>query len=271
MQGSAAKGPQRPLAHYADVAHVARVYDYLLGGKDYFTVDAKAAEEAILINPDLVSTARANRAFLARTTSYLAGQAGIRQFLDVGAGLPGNDNTHEVAQSIGPQSRIVYVDHDPIVLSHARALLISVPEGRVDYVEADLREPGAILAGAAGTLDFGRPVAVLLIDVLHLILDEEDPYELVRQLVAAVAPGSYVVISHAASDTGSGEMIVMAYRLNELMAQQTVPRSRRQVARFFTGLDLLEPGLVGVQQWRPAPDADPTAPAQMWAGIGRRP
>ncbi len=271
MQGSTAPGPQQALAHYADVAHVARVYDYLLGGKDYFAVDAKAAEEAIQLNPDLVSTVRANRAFLVRTTSYLAGQAGIRQFLDVGTGLPGNDNTHEVVQSIGPQSRIVYVDHDPIVLSHARALLTSAPEGRVDYVEADLREPGTILAEAAGTLDFGRPVAVLLIAVLHLILDEEDPYELVRQLVAALAPGSYVVISHAASDTGSGEMIVMADRLNELMAQQTVPRSRQQVARFFTGLDLVEPGLVRIQQWRPDPDADLTGPAQMWGGIGRRP
>jgi O-methyltransferase involved in polyketide biosynthesis len=271
MQGSTAPGPQQPLAHYADIAHVARVYDYLLGGKDYFAVDAKAAEEALQINPDLVSTVRANRAFLARTTSYLAGQAGIRQFLDVGAGLPGSGNTHEVAQSIGPQSRIVYVDHDPIVLSHARALLTSAPEGRVGYVEADLREPGAILAAAAGTLDFGRPVAVLLLAVLHLIPDEEDPYELVRQLVAAVTPGSYVVISHAASDTGSGEMTVMADRLNELMAQQTVPRSHQQVARFFTGLDLLEPGLIRIQQWRPAPDADLTTPAQMWGGIGHRP
>jgi SAM-dependent methyltransferase len=263
--------PGRPLPHYASVAHVARVYDYLLGGKDNFAVDREAAEQAMKINPDIVATARANRAFLVRATSYLAGEVGIRQFLDIGAGMPTNSNIHEVAQSIAPESAIVYVDHDPIVLSHARALLTSSPEGHTDYIEADLRDPEQILAEAARTLDFSRPVALMLIAVLHLIGDEDDPRDLVRRLVDALVPGSYVVISHAASDIGGGEMMPMAARLNTLMAQQSVPRSRQQVAAYFDqpGLELLEPGLVRVPEWHPAPGSTRTAheSAQMWAGV----
>src|SRR5580700_3024629 len=269
--GSTAPGPERPLAHYASVAHVARVYDYFLGGKDYFAVDREAAEQAMRINPDIVSTARANRAFLVRATSYLTREAGIRQFLDVGTGMPTNNNIHEVAQSIAPDARIVYVDHDPIVLTHARALLTGTPEGATDYIEADLREPGKILAEAARTLDFRRPVAIMLIAVLHLIVDQDDPYELVSRLVNAVVPGSYVVISHAASDIDSGAMISMASRLNELMAQQSMPRTHREVAYFFAGLDLLEPGLVRVPEWRPSSVSDSAARAQMWGAVGRKP
>jgi len=271
LPGSNTPGSERPLASYANVAHVARVYDYLLGGKDNFAVDRGAAEQAIRINPDIVPTARANRAFLVRTTSYLAGQAGIRQFLDIGTGMPTNNNIHEVAQSIAPESRIVYVDHDPIVLTHARALLNSVPEGVTDYIEADLREPGKILAEAAQTLDFSRPVAIMLIAILHLVLDRDDPYDLVSRLVNAVVPGSYVVISHAASDIDTGAMISMANRLNELMAQQAVPRTHREVAAFFAGLDLLEPGLVRIPEWRPASVSEAAVRAQMWGAIGRKP
>jgi hypothetical protein len=269
--GSTAPGPDRPLASYAGVAHVARVYDYLLGGKDNFAVDREAAEQAMRINPDVVSAVRANRAFGIRTTSYLVNQAGIRQFLDIGTGMPTNNNIHQVAQSIAPESRIVYVDHDPIVLTHARALLTSAPEGLTDYLEADLREPGKILAAAAQTLDFSRPVAIMLIAILHLILDRDDPYQLVSQLVNAVVPGSYVVISHAASDVDTGAMISMANRLNELMAQQSVPRTHREVACFYAGLDLLEPGLVRVPEWRPASVSDCAARAQMWGAVGRKP
>jgi hypothetical protein len=271
LPGSTAPGPQRPLAHYASVAHVARVYDYLLGGKDYFAVDREAAEQAMRINPDIVSTARANRAFLVRATSYLTREAGIRQFLDVGTGMPTNNNIHEVAQSIAPEARIVYVDHDPIVLSHARALLTSAPEGATDYIEADLREPEQILAEAAHTLDFSRPVAIMLIAILHLIVDADDPCGLVRELVDAVVPGSYVVISHVASDIDTGAMISMANRLNELMEQQAVPRTYREIAAFFAGLDLLEPGLVRVPEWRPASAGDAAVRAQMWGAIGRKP
>jgi hypothetical protein len=269
--GSTASGPERPLATYASVAHIARVYDYLLGGKDNFAADREAAEQAMRINPDIVSTARANRAFLIRTTSYLVSQVGIRQFLDIGTGMPTNNNIHEVAQSILPESRIVYVDHDPIVSTHARALLASVPQGATDYLEADLREPAKILAGAARTLDFSQPVAIMLISILHLILDRDDPYDLVSQLVNAVVPGSYVVISHAASDIDTGAMISMANRLNELMAQQAVPRTHREVAAFFAGLDLLEPGLVRVPEWRPASVSESAVRAQMWGAIARKP
>jgi hypothetical protein len=271
LPGSNAPGSERPLATYASIAHVARVYDYLLGGKDNFAADREAAEQAMRINPDIVSTARANRAFLIRTTSYLASQAGIRQFLDIGSGMPTNNNIHEVAQSITPESRIVYVDHDPIVSTHARALLSSAPEGATDYLEADLREPGKILAEAARTLDFSRPVAIMLISILHLILDRDDPYDLVSQLVNAVVPGSYVVISHAASDIDTGAMISMANRLNELMAQQAVPRTHHEVAAFFAGLDLVEPGLVRVPEWRPASVSDSAVRAQMWGAVARKP
>ena len=263
--------PGPPLAQYASVAHVARVYDYLLGGKDNFAVDREAAEQAMRIKPAVVPTARANRAFLARATRYLTAEAGVRQFLDIGTGMPASSNVHEVAQSVAPRSRVVYVDHDPIVLSHARALLISAPEGRTDFIEADLRQPLAILAEAARTLDFGRPVAVILTAILNLILDDDGPYQLVRQLVGALAPGSCVMISHAASDIGNGDMASMASRLNELMAQQTVPRSRDQVAGFFAGLELVDPGLVRVPEWRPALAVDAAAPAQMWAGVAVKP
>jgi len=198
-----------PLADYASVAHVARIYDYLLGGKDNFAADREAAQQAVLINPAVVSTARANRAFLARATRYLTAEAGLRQFLDIGTGMPASSNIHEVAQSVAPQSRVVYVDHDPIVLCHARALLISAAEGGTDFIEADLRQPFAILAEAARTLDFGRPVALILTAILNLIPDQDEPYQLVRQLVGALSPGSCVVISHAASDIGNGDMASM--------------------------------------------------------------
>ena len=263
--------PGPPLAQYASVAHVARVYDYLLGGKDNFAADREAAEQAMQINPAVVPTARANRAFLARATRYLTAEAGLRQFLDIGTGMPAGSNIHEVAQSVAPQARVVYVDHDPIVLTHARALLISAPEGRTDFIEADLRQPLAILAEAARTLDFARPVAIVLTSILHLIPDPEQPHQLVRQLVGALAPGSAVMISHAAADIGNGDMASMASRLNELMAQQTVPRTRDQVAGFFAGLDLVEPGLVRVPEWRPALSVDAAAPAQMWAGVAIKP
>jgi S-adenosyl methyltransferase len=263
--------PGPPLAQYASVAHVARVYDYLLGGKDNFAADREAAEQAMRINPAVVPTAHANRAFLARATRYLTAEAGLRQFLDIGTGMPAGSNIHEVAQSVAPESRVVYVDHDPIVLSHARALLISGPEGRTDFIEGDLRQPLAILTEAARTLDFGRPVAVILTAILHLIQDAEGPHQLVRQLVGALVPGSAVMISHAAADIGNGDMASMASRLNELMAQQTIPRTRDQVAAFFAGLDLAEPGLVRVPEWRPALAIDAAAPAQMWAGVAIKP
>jgi hypothetical protein len=270
-QQPASTDRDRWVPYDTSVAHIARVYDYWLGGKDNFAADREAAEQAIEVNPDIVVTARANRAFLRRAVTYLAREAGIRQFLDIGTGIPTNNNTHEVAQRIAPESRIVYVDHDPIVLSHARALLSSTPQGRTAYVDADLRAPARILAEAAPILDFGRPIAVMLVAILHFIAVDEDPRGIVRQLVDAVPSGSYLAISHPASDIDAGVMNDMARRLNQLMVQKATARSRDEVAAFFDGLDLVEPGLVRVPDWRPDSEIEAAPRCAMWAAIGRKP
>jgi hypothetical protein len=181
------------------VAHPARVYDYWLGGKDNFAPDRVAGDRVLAVTPGLRYRVRANRAFLGRTVRYLAAEAGVRQFLDLGTGIPSADNTHEVAQRVAPQARVVYVDNDPIVLRHAQALLRSAPGGVTTYIEADLRDPQPILRQAAATLDFSQPVAVMLLGVLHLVSDAEDPWRIVTELMAAVSPGSYLVISHPPS------------------------------------------------------------------------
>ncbi len=202
------------------VAHIARVYDYWLGGKDNFEADRQAGEEALAAYPDLVSSVRANRAFLARGVRFLAAEAGIRQFLDIGTGIPSADNTHEVAQSVAPESRVVYVDNDPIVLAHARALLVGGPEGSTDYLDADLRDTDKILDYARGLLDFSQPVAVMLVAVLHLIGPDDHPYSIVSQLMDAVPPGSFLLLSHVASDIEPEKMAEMGKRLNRLLAQK---------------------------------------------------
>jgi hypothetical protein len=188
---------QRPDAFDASVAHSARVHDYWLGGKDNYAADRAAGDAVMAAYPGIVMSVRANRAFLARAVRFPAAEAGIRQFLDVGTGIPTASNTHEVAQAIAPDCRVVYVDYDPVVLAHARALLTSSPEGATDYIDADLRKPGAILAEAARTLDFTRPVAVMLIAVMHLVVDEDDPYGIVRTLLAGVPSGSYLALSQS--------------------------------------------------------------------------
>lgn len=255
------------------VAHIARVYDYWLGGKDHFEADREVGDEAIRAYPDTRSSVRANRAFLRRSVRYLAAEAGIRQFLDIGTGLPSANNTHEVAQTIAPESRVVYVDNDPIVLAHARALLTSSPEGATGYLDADARDTGKILAEAAQLLDYREPVGVMLVAILQFIKDEDDPYQLVASLMAAAPPGSYLVITHVPSDmpgqaAGAREA---AGLLSQLMAQRVTPRDHAQVARFFDGLRLIEPGVVPVQQWRPDGDAEATARAAMWGGVGKKP
>jgi len=253
------------------VAHVARVYNYWLGGKDYFPADRAAGEQAIRAFPDIVLSARANRAFLARTVRFLAGQAGIRQFLDIGTGIPSANNTHEVAQSVAPESRIVYVDNDPVVLIHARALLTSDPAGVTDYIDADLRDPEQILAGAARVLDFSRPVAVMLMAILQHVGDEDDPYQVVSTLMGAVPPGSYLALSHPAKDIDAEAMAKMADSLNKMMAEKVTFRDRPAVARFFGGLELVEPGMVQASKWRPANDAEAASPAALWGGVARKP
>ena len=252
------------------VAHPARVYDYWLGGKDNFAADREAAERVLAVAPGLRFRVRANRAFLGRTVRFLAADAGIRQFLDIGTGIPAADNTHEVAQRAAPDSRVVYADNDPIVLLHAQALLRSSPEGVTDYVQADLRDPELIVRLAAKTLDFGQPAAVMLLGILHLIQDSEDPWGIVARLMAAVPAGSYLVISHPAIDIRPGQAEAQRVYNERVSTPQTL-RTRDEVARFFDGLELIEPGLVQIHQWRPAPDEfTPDGVVSAHGGVGRK-
>jgi SAM-dependent methyltransferase len=252
------------------VAHVARVYNYWLGGKDNFAADRAAGEQSIKAFPNIVLSARANRAFLARAVRFLAQQAGIRQFLDIGTGIPSANNTHEVAQAAAPQSRVVYVDNDPVVLNHARALLASDPAGATDYIDADLRNPQQILERAAQLLDFSQPVAVMLMAILQHLDDADDPYRVVATLLDALPEGSYLALSHPAKDIDAAAMAKMAESLNQMMAEKVTFRDRSAVARFFDGLDLVEPGLVQASKWRPVSEAEAASPAALWAGVARK-
>jgi len=253
------------------VPHIARVYDYWLGGKDNFAADRELGERTLAAYPNLVFSVRANRAFLARAVRYLAAEAGIRQFLDIGTGIPTADNTHEVAQRVAPESKIVYVDNDPIVLSHAQALLTSKPEGTCAYLDADLRDPDTILAAAADTLDFSQPVAVMLIAVLHFISSDTEAAAIVKRLAEACVPGSFVAISHAASDIDTEQQTEMVRRLNQSVAEKATLRDRAGVTSLFGGLELLEPGVVRTAEWRPRSELGAASPAAVWAGVARKP
>lgn len=237
------------------VAHPARVYDWLLGGTDNFAVDRAAGEHISSAYPGGLEAARTdvrgNRRFLAEAVRFLAGERGIRQFLDIGTGIPNQDNVHAVAQETASDARIVYVDHDPVVLAHAHELLRSTPEGSTAYVYGDLRDPGHILAEAADTLDLAAPVAVMLVGVLHFIDDHDDPYGIVRRLLEEVPAGSYLVVSHLASDIWPDEMAEMIGRARRSTRGGGVLRSHAEVLGLFDGLDLVEPGLVPIDQWRP--------------------
>jgi S-adenosyl methyltransferase len=252
------------------VAHIARVQNYWLGGKDHFEADRIAGDEVITLLPDTVASVRNNRAFLGRTVRFLAGEAGIRQFLDIGTGIPTASNTHEVAQALAPESKIVYVDNDPMVLAHARALLTSRPEGQCAYIDADIREPEKILNTAAEVLDFTEPLAIVLMAVLQFVPDEDDPHGLVRRLVAAMPAGSYLAISHPAADIQAAAMASATTRLNELMAQRAKPRSKDEVTAFFDGLDLVEPGVIRCPEWRPDRPEDAAGKSTMWSGVAKK-
>ncbi|GAA0517219.1 hypothetical protein Ade02nite_84510 [Paractinoplanes deccanensis] len=236
---------------HTDRPHPARVYDYLLGGKDNFAADREAAHRGLEANPDSRIPPRQNRLFLRRAVRFLA-ERGIDQFLDIGTGIPSAPNVHHVAQGIEPRSRIVYVDNDPIVLAHARALLTSDPRGRTDYLDADLRDVDSILGSAAlrGTLDLGRPVGLLLIAILHFIGDDDGPDEIVRRLLAALPPGSYLALSHLTGDfrPEAWAQVAEVYRRQGVTMRV---RSKPEIARFFTGLEMVDPGLQIVSQWRP--------------------
>jgi hypothetical protein len=255
--------------------HPARIYDYGLGGKNHFAADREMAEKAWVSMPSARISGRENRAFLGRAVRYLAGEEGIRQFLDIGTGLPTTGNVHEIAQQAAPESRIVYVDNDPLVLVHARALLTSSPEGRTAYIQADLRDPAGILADPAtrDVIDFTQPVALMLVSVLPLIQDEDNPAEIVRTLVDALPPGSFLAASHLTGehDRAAWATIQADYRAAGMPAQW---RDSDEFARLaFTGLELVPPGVVLVSEWRPGTRGPRPSPAEVsiYGGVARKP
>ena len=253
----------------ARVAHPARVYDYWLGGKDNFEADRIAGEETIAAYPAIRASARANRAFLARTVSYLAADAGIRQFLDLGTGLPTANNTHEVAQAVAPESRIVYVDYDPLVLVHARALLTSGPEGATDYIDADLRDSDTILREAARTLDLDQPVALFLMGILGHIEDDAEAKSIIDKIMGRLAPGSYLAM-YDGSDTSEANN--EAVRIWNISANPKYHlRSAARIAGLFEGLELVEPGVVPVTRWKPEPGAENAPEIDQYCAVGRKP
>jgi SAM-dependent methyltransferase len=256
------------------VPHPARVYAYWLGGKDHYAADRHAAEEVIRHRPQVVAGARANRALLFRVVRFLAVDCGIRQFLDIGTGLPAPGSTHEVAQAIAPDCRIVYVDNDPLVMVHARALLTGTGQGSCDYVEADLRDTDAVAAGAARTLDFTRPAAMLLLAVVHFIADVDDPGGVIAALARRLAPGSFVVISHLTADFAPSAVTAGVKAYNTLVPTVLTPRTYTQVSALFGELPLVSPGAVPLTEWRAAVGSPSPHYADMYAGAacipGRR-
>jgi hypothetical protein len=254
------------------VAHPARVYNYWLGGKDNFEADREVGEQTKAAYPGIVSGVQAQRVFLAEAVRYLVTRAGVRQFLDIGTGLPAANNTHEVAQSLAPDSRIVYVDNDPMVLAHARALLTSTPEGACAYLDADLRDSENVLRAASGLLDFGQPVAVMLIGILHLIPDADDPAGIVARLIAALPAGSWLAVAHPASDVARDKVATMTDRYNQRVTTAATLRTHAEISAFFSGTDLLPPGVVQYHQWHPGePARDAEGEVAAYCGLGRKP
>jgi hypothetical protein len=255
------------------VAHSARIWNYWLGGKDHYPIDRRVGDRILEMFPHIADLARADRAFLGRAVSYLVGEAGIRQFLDIGTGLPTADNTHEVAQRIAPECRIVYVDNDPLVLTHARALLTGTPEGATDYLDADLRDTDKIMGEAARTLDFGQPVAVMLLGILHHISDDGEAYATVDRLVDAMPSGGYLVIAHSTNKITGAAMDEAVRHWNEFGKPSMTLRTPEAIARFFDRLELVEPGVVSTSRWRPDPAEAASGPApetDEFCAVGRK-
>jgi hypothetical protein len=264
-----------PLSHIdTSIAHSARVYDYWLGGKDNFAADRALGDAMVDAIPTLKTMARANRAFLARAVRYLAAEAGVRQFLDIGPGIPTAGNTHEVAQEVAADARVLYVDHDPLVLAHARALITSAPGGQTEFIMADLQAPEKILADPAfpRTLDLEQPVALILVGILMYFHDSDDPQGMVTKLMDALPSGSYVAISHPTGDFNP-EATQGAVDAATAAGITLVPRSREGVESFFTGLELVEPGLVPLLAWHPDESIAGEDPESVWyyGGVGRKP
>ena len=256
-----------------NVPQSARVYDYWLGGKDHFPADRALGDAIAEALPTIRTQVRAQRAFLGRAVRYLTRDAGVRQFLDIGTGIPSAGNVHDVAQEIAPESRVLYVDNDPIVLAHARALMSGTPQGSVAFIQADLREPEAILddPAVAGTLDLAEPVGLVLIGVMHHLRDSDDPRRIVANLVDALAPGSYLVLSQSTPDFDPDAMGALA-AASEQGGIPNVPRSLADTEPFFAGLELVEPGLVPMATWHPDPGEglDPRS-VYAYGGVARKP
>jgi hypothetical protein len=250
------------------VPHPARMWNYWLGGKDNFAADRIAAELVAQEIPLMPVIARATRRFIIETVQDAA-RGGVRQFLDIGTGLPAAASTHQIAQVVAPDARVVYVDNDPLVASHAQALLADAGAGLSDFAELDLRDPGAIVDRAAKTLDFGQPVVILLAAVLHFIPDFDDPWAIADRLKEVLAPGSYLLIAHAASDIEAAAVAAMASDYNERGALPITPRSRQQVTRFLDGLTLAGPGVAPVGRWWQPGAGD--GPMAAYFGLGRKP
>ena len=255
-----------------NVPHSARIYDYWLGGKDNFAVDRAVGEAIIQAIPGMRYMAGENRKFVHRAARDLVAKEGIRQFLDIGTGIPARPNLHEIAQELAPETRVVYVDNDPIVLVHARALMISTEEGRSEYVSADIRHPESILTERvlAETLDLTKPVGLTLIAILMLLSDEEDPWSLVDQLREAMPSGSILAITHPTADFNP-EAVDRAVAAATGAGMTFVARTCEQVQRFFGDWEMLEPGLVPVSGWRPDGPVDTPEAAYYWAGVARKP
>jgi hypothetical protein len=266
---SATAGDQVDPKLDTSVPHSARVWNYWLGGKDNFAVDRQVGDQVHAVFPGIVDLARASRAFLVRAVRHLAADAGIRQFLDLGTGLPTANNTHEVAQAVAPDSRTVYVDNDPLVLVHARALLVGTPEGITDYVDADIRNPAKVLDEASRTLDFSQPVAVMLLGILGNLPDYAEVQAIVKRLVDAVPSGSYLVINDG---TNTSEASIEGARVASEGGRPYTLRSPEEIAGLFAGLELLEPGVVSTQHWRPEPNMSGSlVEVDGYCGVARKP
>jgi S-adenosyl methyltransferase len=269
MTGSSS-GPDAPPGVDTSVAHIARIQNYLRGGTDNFPADREAARQSIAAYPGLVASIRSNQAFLARAVGYLAGPAGVRQFLDIGTGLPTAGGVHEIASRVASGCRVVYVDNDPVVLAHARTLLAGTPPGQAAYLDADLRDTAGLLDQAAAGLDFSAPVAIMLVSVLHMVPDRDEPHAIVAALLDAVPAGSFQALTHVGSDLEPEATAEMTRRVNARVARQATPRDYAAVLGLFDGLDLVPPGVVRVPEWRPATPQDAAAPSTQWGGVGRK-